>query len=567
MDPTSDTTGQIAQLAPTSTGEFGRPELSDIVHQRRWWTLAAMCLSLLLVSIDNTILNVALPTLARELDASSSQMQWIVDGYVLVFAGLLLLGGALGDRFGRRRALVIGLIIFAAASIAAARVDDSTTLVLCRGVMGAGAALVMPATLSIITTTFREPTERARAIGVWSGVAGLGVAFGPVTGGWLLEHFWWGSAFLVNLPVIAVALLAAATVVPESRDEDTPPIDVVGAVLSVAALVSVLWAIIEAPHYGWSSTSTLTAVGSGAALLGGFVAWERRVEHPLLDVEFFSDRRFSASSTAIALAFFALLGSMFLATQYMQIVLGYSALESGVRYLPLAATMLVVAPIAPRLAERFGTKAVVAIGLGIVATGMLLLARIGVGSDYAHLVQSQIVLAFGMALSMAPATEAIMGSLPPAKAGVGSAVNDTTRELGGALGIAVLGSLFASRYSSRLRPAVDDLPDHVGDAALDSVAGAAEIAATIGGTAGDTLVRSATQAFVEGLQLAAFVGACTAVVGAVIAAAFLPARATGSKPCGSRERSATEPVVSLRNPFESRANHTDHTNHPNRRQR
>jgi EmrB/QacA subfamily drug resistance transporter len=489
-----------------------------------------MCLSLLLVSIDNTILNVALPTLALELDASSSQMQWIVDGYVLAFAGLLLLGGALGDRFGRRRALVTGLVIFAAASMCAAYVDTSTMLVLCRGVMGAGAALVMPATLSIITTTFREPTERARAIGVWSGVAGLGIALGPVTGGWLLEHFWWGSVFLVNLPVITLALVAAATVVPESRDTHTPPIDMVGAALSIGALVSVLWAIIEAPHYGWTSASTMLAFGGGVVLLGAFVAWERHVEHPLLDIGFFSDRRFSASSIAIALVFFALLGSMFLVTQYMQVVLGYSALESGVRYLPLAATMLVVAPIAPRLAERLGTKVVVAGGLAIAATGMALLAGIDVGSDYGDLVRSQVVLALGMGLSMAPATEAIMGSLPPAKAGVGSAVNDTTRELGGALGIAVLGSLFASRYASSLRPDVDDLPADVGDAAVDSVAGAAEAAAGIGGPAGDALLGAATQAFVDGLQLAATVGALTAVVGAVVAAVWLPAHATGTQP-------------------------------------
>jgi EmrB/QacA subfamily drug resistance transporter len=457
-------------------------------------------------------------------------MQWIVDGYVLVFAGLLLLGGALGDRFGRRRALVSGLVIFATASVCAAYVDTSMLLVLCRGVMGAGAALVMPATLSIITTTFRHPTERARAIGVWSGVAGLGVAFGPVSGGWLLEHFWWGSVFLVNLPVIALALVAAATVVPESRDEHTPPIDTVGAVLSIGALVSVLWAIIEAPHYGWTSTSTLLAFGAGAVLLGAFVTWERRTEHPLLDIEFFSDRRFSASSTAIALVFFALLGSMFLVTQYLQIVLGYSALESGVRYLPLAATMLVVAPVAPRLAERVGTKIVVAGGLGVAATGMLLLAGIDVGSDYGDLVLSQVVLALGMGLSMAPATEAIMGSLPPAKAGVGSAVNDTTRELGGALGIAVLGSLFASRYAASLRSEVDGLPEPVGDAAVDSVAGAVDIAADIGGTAGAELLASATQAFVDGLQLAAAVGACTAAIGAVVAAVWLPARARGTQP-------------------------------------
>jgi EmrB/QacA subfamily drug resistance transporter len=484
-----------------------------------------MCLSLVLVAMDNTILNVAIPTLGRELPASRTELQWIVDGYILVFAGLLLVGGALGDRYGRRRALTCGLIVFAVGSVAAAYSPDAIALIASRGLMGAAAALIMPATLSIITATFRDPIERAKAIGVWSGVSGLGIALGPVAGGWLIEHFWWGSAFLVNLPVIAVALVAAPLVVPESRDPEKRPIDVAGAVLSVAAMTMTLWTVIEAPEHGWTSRHTITGFAVSAALLGAFAWWERRTPDPLLPMEFFANPRFSAASIAIALAFFALLGSMFLVTQYMQSVAGYSALGSGLRYIPLAATLFVAAPIGPRLVHHIGSKIVVATGLTTAAVGLALLVRVDTSSGFTPLLISQVVMAAGLGLSLAPATEAIMGSLPPSQAGVGSAVNDTTRELGGALGVAVLGSLFASRYIDHLRPSTELLTDDARHVALDSIAGADMVAGTIEGDVGLALRQQAAEAFVAGLHAAAITAAAVALIGAVIVLACLPARA------------------------------------------
>ena len=393
--------------------------------------LGVLCACLVLITIDNTILNVAIPTLARDLDASGSDLQWIVDSYVLVFAGLLLTAGALGDRFGRAGALRIGLVIFAAGSAAAAWADGTTALIACRALMGLGAALIMPSTLSILANVFTDAAERAKAIAIWSGCAAIGIVLGPVAGGWLLEHFWWGSIFLVNLPLVAVVLVAVVAVVPTSRDESAPPVDKVGAALSIVGLVALLWAIIEAPVHGWTDPTTLGAFAVAAVAAAGFVAWEQAQEHPMLDMGFFRNARFSAASVAITLSFFALMGSMFLLTQYMQSVMGYTALESGVRYLPFAAVMLGVAPASAKLVERVGAKAVVATGLVLIMLGLLAMLRLEADSGYANLLLSQLISAAGLALAFAPATESIMGSLPPAKAGVGSAVNDTTRELGG----------------------------------------------------------------------------------------------------------------------------------------
>jgi EmrB/QacA subfamily drug resistance transporter len=421
---------------------------------RRWLALAVLCLSLVLIVLDNTVLNVALPTLVRQLGATTTQLQWMVDAYVIVFAGLLLSAGALGDRFGRRRALQLGLVVFALSSGLAAFSGTSGQLIGARSVMGLGAAFVMPATLSIITNIFTDPRERARAIAIWAGMAGVGVALGPVVGGWLLEHFWWGSVFLINLPIVALALVAGRLLLPESREAGTSRLDVVGAALSVAAIGVLLWAIIEGPVKGWGDVTTLGAFGLAAALLLAFFVWESRVDDPMLDVAFFADPRFSAASAGIALVFFALFGSFFLFTQLLQFVLGYTPLEAGLRLLPISVVLGVVSPISARLVERMGTKVVVTAGLVIAGAGLFMAAGLEAGSSYGELLRSMLVLAAGMGLTMAPATESIMGSLPPAKAGVGSAVNDTTRELGGALGVAVLGSLLASGYATSLGDAM-----------------------------------------------------------------------------------------------------------------
>ncbi len=500
------------------------------MHRRRWRTLAVLCLTLVMISVDNTILNVALPTLARELNASASQLQWIVDSYVLVFAGLLLTAGFLGDKFGRRGALMSGMAIFGVGSIAASMAGSSSQLIACRAVMGVGGALIMPATLSILTNVFRDPKERAKAIAIWAGCSGLGVALGPVTGGWLIEHFSWGSVFLVNIPVLLLAIVGCVLVVPPSRDPDAPSLDLGGAVLSMAGLTLLLWAIIEAPEQGWTSPRTLLAFAAATAVLGAFVTFERRQAQPMLNLTFFQNRRFSAASAAVTLTFFALFGTLFLVSQYLQSVLGYSAMQSGVRYLPLAATLLIVSPPSAKLAARFGSKIIVTVGLVTVSLGLLLMTRLQTDSGSTPILVSLIVLAAGMGLTMAPATESIMGSLPPAQAGVGSAVNDTTREIGGALGVAVLGSVLSSVFGSRMTHllAGAPLPEEARAAAKHSVTGAVAVADKIGGPQGKALADGAKSAFVNGLHTTSLVAAGFAVAGAVIALVFLPAEATPS---------------------------------------
>src|SRR3954452_25098807 len=500
---------------------------SESVYSRRWWALAVLCSSLLIISLDNTILNVALPALTQQLDASTSELQWIVDGYTLVFAGLLLTAGSLGDRFGRKTFLAIGLVVFGLGSLAATFSTTSTMLGVSRAVMGVGAALIMPATLSLLTNIFRDSRERGRAIGVWAAVAGGGGAIGPVIGGFLLQHFWWGSVFLVNVPVCAMALIGGYFLLPQSRDPAAPRLDPLGAVLSIVGLVLLLWAIIEAPTEGWTETTVVTAFVAGVLVLAAFVAWELHSDHPMLDVCFFENRRFTAANIAITMTFFALYGSMFLITQYLQTVLGYSALQAGIRMLPMACVMLFVAPLAPRIVERVGTKVVVGSGLTLVTLGMAWASRVPVTDGYPHLLVAMAMLSCGMGLVMAPATESIMGSLPPAKAGVGSAMNDTTRQMGGALGVAVIGSILATSY----RPGVSDALTSVGAPAevlaraKDSVGGAVQAAATLPGALGDAIATAAKTEFVDAFGTAILLAAGVVAIAAVVVFMFLPARA------------------------------------------
>lgn len=507
-------------------------------YQRRWWALLVLCLSLVVIGMDNTILNVALPTLARDLSATASELQWMVDSYVLVFAGLLLTMGALGDRFGRKLALNAGLLVFVAGSVASAFAGSAGVLIFSRAAMGVGGALIMPSTLSIITNVF-PPRERGRAIGVWAGVAGFGIVLGPVIGGWLLEHFWWGSVFLVNVPVVAVAILAGWALVPESRDPNATPLDPVGALLSIAALVTLVYGIIEAPQNGWTDVLTLGAFAAAAVLSIAFIWWERRVEHPMLRMEFFRNPRFSAASAAITLVFFALFGSIFLLTQHLQFVLGYSPLEAGFRVLPVA-VLIVAAPLSARLVESVGTKIVVSVGLLTVAAGLTLLSTVEVASGYGLVAASIAVIGAGMGFTMAPATESIMGSLPLAKAGVGSAMNDTTRMVGGALGVAVLGSVLASSYGSAIEPALRGAPPQLVQAAGDSIGAAASIAAQLG-PAGRPLLEAARAAYIEGMGEAVLVGAAVAAVGAILVLLFLPARP--GRPEGSEAAGAPAPAA------------------------
>jgi EmrB/QacA subfamily drug resistance transporter len=507
------------------------------VHRRRWLTLAVLCLSLIVIIVDNSILNVALPTLSRPtaqggLGATDSDLQWIVDSYVLVFAGLLLTAGSLGDRFGRYRALALGLAVFGLGSGLAAFAGSSGALIVLRAVMGVGAAFIMPATLSIITNVFTDPRERGRAIGVWAGVSALGLAVGPVTGGLLLEHFWWGSVLLVNVPIVVVALVGGFLLVPDSRDPAAPRVDVPGAVLSIAGLATVLWGLIEGPTQGWRSPEVVGAFGVGLALLVSFLWWERRTPQPMLDIGFFRNPRFSAASAAIALTFMSLMGVIFVLTQYLQTVLGYSPLKAGAILLPMSAVMMVLAPTSARIVERVGTKLVLGSGLLIVSAALALQLTYDESSSTLHVIAVSMLLAVGMANVMAPATESIMGSLPRAKAGVGSAVNDTTRQVGGALGVALLGSLLASVYRQDVRSGLagSGAPDELVERASSTVQAGVAAGRGVGGELGDHIVTVAHSSFLSGYHLALLVAAGITLVGAAGVFRWLPARAAEPEP-------------------------------------
>jgi EmrB/QacA subfamily drug resistance transporter len=502
--------------------------IEEKAYERRWWILAVLCFSLLAIILDNSILNVAIPTIIEELGASNSQLQWMVDSYTLVFAGLLLTAGSLGDRFGRRGALQVGFVIFGLGSLAAAMATSADQLIATRAFMGIGGAFIMPATLSIITNVF-PANERGRAIGVWAGVAGLGGALGPLTGGFLVEHFYWGSVFLVNVPIVIVGLVAGFFLIPTSKDPSAPKLDPLGAILSIVGLTAVLYAIIEAPMEGWTDPMILASLGLGLVLLVVFVIWERATDHPMLDVTFFKNPRFTAASGSITVIFFAMFGSIFVLTQYLQFVLGYTPLETGIRMLPFAATMMVVAPTSARIVERIGTKITVTTGMVMVAAGLFSMATLQVDTAYGGIAWRLMLMAAGMGLVMAPATESVMGSLPLAKAGVGSAVNDTTRQVGGALGVAVIGSVLTSIYSSKIAdffngPIGAAAPPEAAEAAQSSLGAAMKVADNVATlpidgaqTASNTLVANANQAFVDALHAGVIVAGVVVAVGAVMA--------------------------------------------------
>src|SRR5438270_5604972 len=479
----ADTT-TLAHDVRTEHRQAGAPPDS-----RRWWTLAVLCLSLLMVVVGNTALNVAIPTLVRKIGATDTQLQWIVDAYSLVFAGLLLTCGALGDRFGRKGALNIGLAIFGTGSFLAGISNTANQLIICRAIMGMGGAFVMPATLSILTNVF-PVHERARAIAIWAGVAGAGGAIGPITSGYLLAHFSWGSVFFINLPVVAVALIGGKFLVPTSRDPDRIPLDPVGSVLTIVGLAALLYGIIEAPIRGWTDAHTVAAFVLAVVVLAEFAIWEWRNPHPMLDLNFFKRKRFTGGSTAITLVFFGMFGMFFLITQYLQFVHGWTPLGAGVRLLPFAVVMMITAPLSARVAERIGTKTTVAIGLAVASAGLVVASRLQVNSGYGLVAIAFVVMAFGFAMTMPSSTASILSSLPMGKQGVGSAVNDTTRELGGALGVAVMGSIFATRYTSALG-SLSQLPKAAQQAARSSVGGAIEVGQRIGGAAGASFVKTA----------------------------------------------------------------------------
>lgn len=496
--------------------------------QRKPLILASLLLAAFAVNLDTTIVNVALPSLVRQLHASNSQLQWVVDAFNLVFAASVLAAGSLSDRFGRKGMLLAGLSVFGLASLAGGLTGDPTQLIIARCVMGAGAAMVFPTTLSLLTNVFTERSERARAIGLWGAITGAAIALGPIVGGWLLEAFDWRSIFFAMTPIAAVAGLMAAREVPTSRDPAAPRTDPGGFALSTAAVALLVYTIIEAPAHGWGSGRTLGSFALTAILVAAFVAWERRVDEPMLDVNLFRNPRFTAASGSVAISFFALSGFIFLVTQYFQFLKGYGPLSTGVRLLPVATCVAVSSILGTKLAVRFGTKVVVASGLLSMTAFYLWVTSAAAGTGYGTIAAQMVVLGTGMGLTSAPATEAIMGVVPRAKAGVGSAVNDATRLFGGTLGVAVIGSVYASLYASRLTEVLaGQVPPALARTAHESVGAALTVAGKLAGAGHPDLATAvhdaASTAFFHGFSAANLVAAGVAAAGAVMALALLPA--------------------------------------------
>jgi EmrB/QacA subfamily drug resistance transporter len=501
-------------------------------RDRRWWILAVLCLSVLLVVVDNTIVNVALPTISRDLHASTSALQWVVDGYTVSFAGLLLLGGNLGDRLGRRRFLQLGLLLFGVFSVGAALSRSTGELITARALMGLGAALVYPATLAILNNVFTVARERAIAIGVWSAISGLAVAIGPVAGGALLRDFSWSSVFYVSVPVVVLAVVAGRFLLPESRDPDAGRFDPLGAVLSAAGIALLTWSIIEAPQHGWGSAATVGGISGSLVILAGFAWWQARRPDPMLDVRLFRNPRFSAASAAIALAFFGLFGFIFMITQYFQVVRGYDPLGAGIATLPFAFVTAGFSPVAMLLMRRVGTKLVVAAGMIMMCAGFLVAATTAVDSPYwGKVIIAMALMAAGLGLTTGPATEAIMGALPRGKAGAGSAVNDTTREVGGTLGVAIVGSVLNSAYGSHVLSSLTALgaTAATGHLAGQSVVAGMTVASHFPAPLRDAAQAAVRSAFMTGVHRGSLVAAGTALVAALVALVLVPARAAVSE--------------------------------------
>ena len=493
----------------------------SIGHPQRQQVLAVMCLSLVLIVVNVSSLNVALPSIINDLRPSSSETLWIVDSYALVFAGVLLPAGAIGDRLGRKGALQVGLALFLLCAVAASFSETPMQLILSRGLMGIGAGLIMPATLSIITDVF-PPDERAKAIAVWSGLAGAGGAIGIIAAGLLLKAYSWSSVFFINVPIAALALVVVALIVPTSRDPEGHPLDWPGSVLSLIGLVALLFGIIEGPERGWTDGLVLAGFLVAIATIGAFIVHELRTEHPMLDPRLFLIKGFGLSSLTITISFLTMFGMFLLIAQHFQFVNGTDALGSGVRTLPYALALIVLAPRSPKLTERIGVRNAQALGLLVVGVGYAGLAAVRPDTPYLWIGASLVILAAGMAALMPPATAAIVSTLPPAKAGVGSAVNDTTRELGGTIGIAVMGTLVTIGYGSSIESSTTDLPPEAARLAEDGIGGALAVARDLDPGAGAELVDAAGQAFNAGSSVAFGVAAALVVLTAGIVRRWYP---------------------------------------------
>ena len=501
-------------------------QISDEIYERRWIILALMSLSLIIVILNNVTLNVALPELSQELGANNTDLQWMVDAYALVFGGTLLVMGALGDRFGRKPALQIGLIIVALTSGATAMyASTSEHVIFARAVMGLGAALVMPATLSVVVVVFPSE-ERGKAVGIWAAMAGAGAPIGLIVGGWSVENYGWEMVFWINVPVIIVALLLGIFLVPNSKDSQERPLDFLGSILSIGALLSVLYAIIEAPNVGWTSFETLGIAGLGLVLTFAFIKWERTTENPMLPINLFKNMGFTMGLVAITLAFFVMFSFMFTQMLHFQLVRGHTALAAAIRFIPLPMGLMPAAANSDKLVDKFGKNNVVAFGLILVCTGMLLFTTVDVGTEYFRIALTFFILGLGMGLTMAPSTTMVMDSIPSDKAGVGSATNDASREIGGALGIAIGGSVLNEIYQNEL--IVPEGLDNYSSVATESFPAAMRIGGQLlsdGNMLGSELMDNARLAFMEGMVGSAMVSAGVAFITAILVKFYMPGKA------------------------------------------
>ncbi|MEE1757115.1 MFS transporter [Streptomyces sp. SP18CS02] len=544
-------------------------ERMDRPYARRWWALLVLCLSLLIIVMANTALTVAAPDMTQDLGLTSSDLQWVIDGYTVPYAALMLLLGAIGDKYSRRGALVLGLVVFGAGSVAGSLVDSASGVIAARAVMGFGAAMIMPATLSLLAATFPR-AERAKAIVLWTATAGLAIAAGPLVAGALLEDHGWASTFLINVPVAVLAIIGTFVLVPPSKAAHHGRIDYVGGLLSVVWVGTLVYMIIQGPHFGWDAKAIGAAVVAGVALVA-FVAWELRHPRPVLDVRRFLDRGFAGSNLAVALFFLAVFGAFYYLTQHLQFVLGYNPLDTGVRMLPLAGAVFVGSALTGFLTPRLGMKVTVSAGMAAGTVALALLTRVDAGSGYGDFVAPLIVLGLAIGLALSPCTDAIMGAFPEAELGVGGAVNDTSLELGGSLGIALLGSVLASSYSSRLVDATEGskLPASALETAQDSVGAGYAVAQGIGDKAEGLLEQAARHpeqaaqlkaqagqlaqgarqmsdavgsAFSDAVAHTSLIGAVILGVGTVLVAVLLPRRARVSPPEAEAEAEAPELV-------------------------
>ncbi|WP_433255033.1 MFS transporter [Streptosporangium sp. CA-135522] len=514
-------------------------------HPRRWQVLGVLVFSLLAVVLDNTILNVALKTIAdpvQGLGATQSQLEWAINSYTLVFAGLLFTFGVIGDRTGRKRMLLIGMVLFGLASLASAYSQDPTQLIVARAFMGIGGAAIMPATLAIISNVF-PPQERGKAIGIWAGGVGIAVAIGPITGGLLIQNFWWGSVFLVNLPIVVISMVLITLVVPESRDPKPSKLDPVGVILSILGLVAVTYAIIRGGELATvASAEVLVPAVLGVAVLAAFIWYERRIDHPAFDVTYFRDARFATAVGMIGIVFFAMMGAMFFLVFYLQIVLGFSALQAGALMIPFAAAQLIFAPLSQQMARRFGGKLTATVSMVIVAAALGSYTLMNESTPVLMIEIVFFVQGGAMANIMPPATTAIMESLPREKAGVGSAMSNTIRQIAGALGVALLGSLLSATYRDEIAPALTGLPEQLRHLAGESLTGTLNVAGGLGAR-GAALIEPAKHAFLDGMHVTAVVSAAIALLGALVALRWLPGKSAPAAPAAYRDHEKEPAVV------------------------